>query len=267
MSCIAVLYIALARCTAGRSRRRCRRVDARAARDGGSRRALRAPRRPGERAAGRSDLGSAPAARTRRTSIRRGSWRAPATGSADTRPTKSAGRCSNAASPRRARRSRWSRTVRRATSGSPPTWARWPSRSACARGSSTAATIKDELLTVLRLDPGVPAGIGGPRARPLVLQGARAVRRQQQEVGRAPARSLTYSPESTASHFFLAEVLIATKRNPEAQTVLQKLMASPGEPGWGPENHEYQGQGSAAARQAEVGRMRSQTTILSEPEV
>ena len=69
-------------------------------------------------------------------------------------------------------------------------------------------------------------------------------------------RSLTYSPENTASLYFLAEVLIATKRNPEAQTVLQKLIASPGEPGWGPENAQVQGQGSAAARETEVGRMR-----------
>ncbi len=36
--------------------------------------------------------------------------------------------------------------------------------------------------------PRVSERIGGPRARPLVLQGAGAVRRQQEEVGRAPSQ-------------------------------------------------------------------------------
>ena len=46
-----------------------------------------------------------------------------------------------------------SRNGPRATSGWPRTWARWPSRSACGRGSSTATPIKESLEKVLALDP------------------------------------------------------------------------------------------------------------------
>ncbi len=99
-----------------------------------SRRALRrrakispSARRP--RPSGPSGCSRIPA-----TSSPRGSWRARATGLADTRPRPSASAASRTASPPAARRSPSNRTAPKGTSGSPPTWARWPNRSACARG-------------------------------------------------------------------------------------------------------------------------------------
>ena len=94
---------------------------------------------PGERAARGGAVVHHARRRTRATSRRRGSSRAPTTGSAGTRPRRSAAASSSAASTPAARPPRCSRTAPRGTSGSPPTWARWPNRSACGRGSSTAS--------------------------------------------------------------------------------------------------------------------------------
>ena len=63
------------------------------------------------------------------------------------------------------RRWRSSRRGPRATSGWRPTWARSPNRSACATGFGIAAPVKDELETVLKLDPGVHERIGRSCAR------------------------------------------------------------------------------------------------------
>jgi tetratricopeptide (TPR) repeat protein len=111
------------------------------------------------------------------------------------------------------------------------------------QGLKYRGEIRDELMTTLRLDAAFQQG-SADRALgrwyykvPGLFGGSNAKAEEHLR------RSLTYSPENTASLYFLAEVLIATKRGPEAQAVLQKLIASPGEPGWGPEDHEYKVKG------------------------
>ena len=52
-------------------------------------------------------------------------------------------------------------------------------------------------------------------------------------------RSLTYNPESSASHFFLAETLIYMKRRDEARAELQKVIDGPLDPDWAPEDREF----------------------------
>jgi tetratricopeptide (TPR) repeat protein len=111
------------------------------------------------------------------------------------------------------------------------------------QGIKYRGEIRDELMTTLRLDAAFQQG-SADRALgrwyykvPGLFGGSNAKAEEHLR------RSLTYSPGNTASLYFLAEVLIATKRNPEAQAVLQKLIASPGEPGWGPEDHEYKVKG------------------------
>jgi Tetratricopeptide repeat len=107
------------------------------------------------------------------------------------------------------------------------------------QGLKYRGEIRDELMTTLRLDAAFQQG-SADRALgrwyykvPGLFGGSNAKAEEHLR------RSLTYSPGNTASLYFLAEVLIATKRGPEAQAVLQKLIASPGEPGWGPEDSEY----------------------------
>jgi tetratricopeptide (TPR) repeat protein len=107
------------------------------------------------------------------------------------------------------------------------------------QGLKYRGEIRDELMTVLRLDPAFQQG-SADRALgrwyykvPGLFGGSNAKAEEHLR------RSLTYSPGNTASLYFLADVLIATKREQEAKKVLQQLIASPGEPGWGPEDHEY----------------------------
>ena len=51
--------------------------------------------------------------------------------------------------------------------------------------------------------------------------------------------SLRYHPNSTVSHFFLAELLAADQREADARAELQLALAAPLDPEWDPENQEY----------------------------
>ena len=52
-------------------------------------------------------------------------------------------------------------------------------------------------------------------------------------------RSLTYNPDSTVSHFFLAELLLDEGRTQEGRAELQKVLAAPLNPEWAPEDREF----------------------------
>ncbi len=99
--------------------------------------------------------------------------------------------------------------------------------------------IKDELEWVLRVAPEflqgsadralgrwyfkVPALFGGSKAR------AEAHLRA----------SLKYNPHSTASHFFLAELLLDQGRVADARAELQQVLDAPLDPEWTPEDREF----------------------------
>jgi hypothetical protein len=99
--------------------------------------------------------------------------------------------------------------------------------------------IKEALETVLGLDP-------------TYLQGSpdRALGRWYQRVPglfggdrkKAEAhlrKSLTYNPDSTISHFFLAETLFDLDRDAEAAQELQKVIDAPFDPVFEPEDREF----------------------------
>jgi hypothetical protein len=58
-------------------------------------------------------------------------------------------------------------------------------------------------------------------------------------------KSLTYNPNSTASHFFLAETLLDLGRKPEARAELQTVLDAPVDPDWGPEDREFKDKAKA----------------------
>jgi tetratricopeptide (TPR) repeat protein len=99
--------------------------------------------------------------------------------------------------------------------------------------------IKEALETVLRLDPGYQNGsadraLGRWYARVPGLFGGS---NKQAEVHLRT--SLQYDPDSTISHFFLAELLIEEGRKSEARTELQKVIDAPFKPEWAPEDDDY----------------------------
>ena len=61
-------------------------------------------------------------------------------------------------------------------------------------------------------------------------------------------KSLTYNPDSTASHFFLAETLFELNRDREAVDELKKVIAAPLNPQWEPEDREFKEQAEKRLR-------------------
>src|SRR5438876_1018012 len=51
--------------------------------------------------------------------------------------------------------------------------------------------------------------------------------------------SLTYDPAGTASHFFLAELLLDQGRTDEARAELHKVLDAPLNPAWEPEGRDF----------------------------
>jgi tetratricopeptide (TPR) repeat protein len=99
--------------------------------------------------------------------------------------------------------------------------------------------IKKALETVLRIDPDFQAG-SADRALgrwylkvPGLFGGSR--KRSEEHL----RKSLEYDPNSTASHFFLAETLMADDRDKEARDELNKVLTTPPNPEWAPEDREF----------------------------
>lgn len=107
------------------------------------------------------------------------------------------------------------------------------------QGLKYRGAIKDALETVLTIDPAFQHG-SADRALgrwyfkvPGLFGGSR-----EQSVEHL-RRSLTYNPQSTASHYFLAETLIAMNRQAEARAELQQVLDAPLDPEWVPEDQEF----------------------------
>lgn len=99
--------------------------------------------------------------------------------------------------------------------------------------------IKEALETVLRLDPAFQQG-SADRALgrwyfkvPRLFGGSRALAEQHLR------ESLKYNAHSTASHFFIAEILLDDGRKSDARAELQKVLDAPLDPDWAPEDREF----------------------------
>jgi hypothetical protein len=107
------------------------------------------------------------------------------------------------------------------------------------QGLKYRGDIRDELLTVVRLDPAFQQGsadraLGRWYFKVPGLFGGSA--RKSEEHLR---KSLTYNPDSTSSHYFLAETLLDAGRKEEGRAELQKVIDAPLDPEWGPEDREW----------------------------
>jgi cytochrome c-type biogenesis protein CcmH/NrfG len=99
--------------------------------------------------------------------------------------------------------------------------------------------VKEALEHVLRLDPAFQAG-SADRALGRWYYKVPGLFGGSKEESEAHLRkSLTYDPNSTASHYFLAETLLDQGRNADARAELQKTIDSPLNPDWAPEDQEF----------------------------
>jgi hypothetical protein len=107
------------------------------------------------------------------------------------------------------------------------------------QGLRYRGAIKDALQIVLKIDP---AFQGGSADRALgrwyfKVPGLFGGSKQQSEAHLRA--SLKYDPQSTASHFFLAELLIDQGRDRDAASELNAVLAAPINPDWEPEDREF----------------------------
>ena len=113
------------------------------------------------------------------------------------------------------------------------------------QGLKYRGAIKDALLTVLKLDPAFQQGsadraLGRWYHRVPGLFGG-SNKKSEEHL----RKSLTYAPQSTASHFFLAETLFDLDRDDEARAELQRVLDAPIEAEWAPEDREFKAKARA----------------------
>ena len=116
------------------------------------------------------------------------------------------------------------------------------------QGMKYRGPIKSELETVLRINPAFQEG-SADRALgrwyfkvPSLFGGSKTKSEEHLRT------SLTYNPDSTASHFFLAETFFDLKRDREAIEELNKVIAAPVNPQWEPEDREFKEQAQRRLR-------------------
>jgi tetratricopeptide (TPR) repeat protein len=105
--------------------------------------------------------------------------------------------------------------------------------------------IKDELETTLRLDPAFLQGSADRALGRWYFRVPSLFGGSNKEAEAHLRKSLTYNPNSTASLFFLAEVLLEEGRKDEGRAELQKVIDAPFDPEWTPEDKEFKAKARA----------------------
>jgi tetratricopeptide (TPR) repeat protein len=107
------------------------------------------------------------------------------------------------------------------------------------QGIKYRGDIKDALLTVLKIDPAFQEGSADRALGRWYYKVPGLFGGSKQKSEAHLRQSLTYAPQSTASHFFLAETLFDLGRDAEARSELQKVLDAPIDPDWAPEDREF----------------------------
>jgi tetratricopeptide (TPR) repeat protein len=102
--------------------------------------------------------------------------------------------------------------------------------------------IKDALETVLRIDPAFQQGSADRALGRWYHKVPGLFGGSEQKAEQHLRKSLAYNPNSTASHFFLAETLFELHRDREAREELQKVIDTPLDPEWEPEDRDFKEQ-------------------------
>ena len=105
--------------------------------------------------------------------------------------------------------------------------------------------VKQELETVLKLDPGFMNGSADRVLGRWYFRVPRLFGGSNKRAEEYLRSSLKYDENSTISHFFLAEVLIDEDRRQEARTELQNVIEAPLSAEWAPEDQEYKAKAAA----------------------
>ena len=108
------------------------------------------------------------------------------------------------------------------------------------QGIKYRGEIKNELLLVLKLDPAFQKGSADRALGRWYFKVPGLFGGSSQKSEEHLRKSLTYDPNSSASHFFLAETLIDRGKKDEARVELRRVIDGPVDPEWAPEDREFQ---------------------------
>jgi tetratricopeptide (TPR) repeat protein len=107
------------------------------------------------------------------------------------------------------------------------------------QGLKYRGTIREQLETVLRLDPAYLQGSADRALGRWYFKVPGLFGGSKKESEAHLRKSLSYDPNSTASHYFLAETLLDMDRRDDARTELQKVIDAPLDPDWTPEDRDF----------------------------
>jgi tetratricopeptide (TPR) repeat protein len=99
--------------------------------------------------------------------------------------------------------------------------------------------IKKALETVLRLDPSFQQGSADRALGRWYFRVPRLFGGSKDKAIEHLQRALTFAPQSTATHFFLAETYLNMDRLQEARREAQSVLDAPLDPEWTPEDKEF----------------------------
>ena len=116
------------------------------------------------------------------------------------------------------------------------------------QGLKYRGDIKDALEKALRLDPAFQQGSADRALGRWYFKVPGLFGGSNKKSEEHLRKSLVYNPNSAASLFFLAETLIDLGKKSEARTILQKLLDSPVDPDWAPEDRDFKAKGSVLMR-------------------
>jgi tetratricopeptide (TPR) repeat protein len=102
--------------------------------------------------------------------------------------------------------------------------------------------IKEALETVLKIDPAFEQGSADRALGRWYQKVPRLFGGSKDKADEHLRRSLTYNPNSSSSHFFLAELLLERGRRAEARAELEKVLVASSGPDWAPEDAEFKSQ-------------------------
>lgn len=114
--------------------------------------------------------------------------------------------------------------------------------------------IKRELEIVLVLDPAFQRGSADRGLGRWYMKVPRMLGGNHEKAEQHLRRSLTYDPVSSASRFFLAELLMERGRKDEARTLLQAILDTAPDAEWGPEDRDFQQRATAVLAQLSTVR-------------
>ncbi|MBI2188467.1 MAG: hypothetical protein HYU37_15310 [Acidobacteria bacterium] len=107
------------------------------------------------------------------------------------------------------------------------------------QGLKYRGAIKDALETVLRIDPAFQQGSADRALGRWYFKVPGLFGGSREKSVEHLRRSLVHNPQSTASHYFLAETLIEMNRRTETRAELQQVLDAPLDPEWTPEDQEF----------------------------